>query len=155
MLDRRIRRNLIVLTAAFLISLAVAFARSHPTSPEESSKLIALENAWNQAQLRHDARSLDGLVGDDFVYTDTDGTVMNKAQFLADIADTGYHATLMANEDVKVYSYPNTAVVTGTYHAKGTSKGKPFDHYGRFTDTWIYLDGMWQCVASHTTLGHK
>ena len=114
-----------------------------------------VENAWNQAQLRHDARSLDGLVGDDFVYTDTDGTVMNKAQFLADIADTGYHATLMANEDVKVYSYPNTAVVTGTYHAKGTSKGKPFDHYGRFTDTWIYLDGMWQCVASHTTLGHK
>ena len=78
-----------------------------------------------------------------------------QGQFLADIADTGYHPTLMANEDVKVYSYPNTAIVTGTYHAKGTSKGKAFEHYGRFTDTWIYLDGMWQCVASHTTLGHK
>ena len=149
------KRTLYLIFAVFLVSVSTAEGRSHPTSAEESSKLIALENAWNQAQLRHDARSLDGLVGDDFVYTDTDGTVMNKAQFLADIADTGYHATLMANENMKVYSYPNTAVVTGTYHAKGTLRGKPFDHYGRFTDTWIYLDGMWQCVASHTTLGHK
>jgi ketosteroid isomerase-like protein len=95
------------------------------------------------------------LVGDAFVYTDTDGTVMNKAQFLADVADTGYHATLMTNDNMKVYPYPNTAVVTGTYHAKGTSRGKVFDHYGRFTDTWIYLNGLWQCVASHTTLSHK
>lgn len=132
-------------------------AQSHSagSSDEQASKLIALENAWNQAQLRHDSRSLDSLVGGAFVYTDTDGTVMNKAQFLADIADTNYHATLMANEDVKVYPYPNTAVVTGTYHAKGLSKGKPFDHYGRFTDTWIYLNGIWQCVASHTTASHK
>ena len=155
MRDCRTRRSLIVLTAVLFYHSSSGVCSFSSYSPEESSKLIALENAWNQAQLHHDARSLDGLVGDDFVYTDTDGTVMNKAQFLADIADTGYHPTLMANEDVKVYSYPNTAIVTGTYHAKGTSKGKAFEHYGRFTDTWIYLDGMWQCVASHTTLGHK
>jgi ketosteroid isomerase-like protein len=95
------------------------------------------------------------LVGDAFVYTDTDGTVMNKEQFLADIADTGYHPTLMANEGMKVYPYNNTAIVIGTYHAKGTSKGKTFEHYGRFTDTWVYQNSMWQCVASHTTLSHK
>ena len=138
-----------------LAAVSMAQDHSRASSDEQSSKLMALENAWNQAQLRHDSRSLDSLVGDAFVYTDTDGTVMNKAQFLADIADTGYHATLMTNENMKVYPYPNTAVVTGTYHAKGTSKGKAFDHYGRFTDTWIYLNGMWQCVASHTTLSHK
>jgi ketosteroid isomerase-like protein len=138
-----------------LVVASAAQNRMLANSDEHASKLIALENAWNQAQLHHDSRSLDSLVGDAFVYTDTDGTVMNKAQFLADIADTAYHATLMANENVKVYSYPNTAIVTGTYHAKGTSKGKPFDHYGRFTDTWIYLNGIWQCVASHTTASHK
>jgi ketosteroid isomerase-like protein len=126
-----------------------------PPSDEQASKLIALENAWNQAQLHHDARSLDSLVGTSFVYTDTDGTVMNKAQFLADIADTDYHPTSMTNENVRVYSYPNTAIVTGTYHAKGNYKGKPFDHYGRFTDTWVYLKGIWQCVASHTTASGK
>jgi hypothetical protein len=43
------------------------------------------------------------------------------------------------------------AVVAGVYHAKGSYKGKPFDHYGRFTDTWVYLNGKWLCVASHTS----
>jgi ketosteroid isomerase-like protein len=114
-----------------------------------------LENAWNLAQLHHDAKALNTLVGEKFVYTDTDGTVMNKVKFLADIRDPDFHASLIANDDVKVNLYPNAAVVTGTYHTKGTYKGKPIDHYGRFTDTWIQQGGQWQCVASHTTLIHK
>ncbi|HTR65635.1 MAG TPA: nuclear transport factor 2 family protein [Terriglobales bacterium] len=123
-----------------------------PESTAETSKLMALENAWNQAQLHHDSKSLEDLIGDGFIYTDTDGSVMNKQQFLTDNDDPNYRATVMTNDEVQVYSYPNTAIVAGRYHAKGTYKGKPFDHYGRFTDTWIYFHGIWQCVASHTTL---
>jgi Domain of unknown function (DUF4440) len=121
----------------------------------DHSKIIALENAWNQAQLHHDSKALDSLVADTFVYTDYDGTVMNKAQFLADIKDPDYKASLVANENEKVFAYQGTAIVVGTYHTKGTYKGKAFEHHGRFTDTWIYQDGHWQCVASHTTLLNK
>jgi len=134
---------------------ALLHSQQAHSSRDETSKLMALENAWNQAQIHHDSKSLAGLVGDEFIYTDTDGTVMNKARFLADNDDPDYRAILMANDDVKVYSYSNTAIVAGRYHAKGTYKNKPFDHYGRFTDTWIYLGGVWQCVASHTTLLSK
>jgi hypothetical protein len=121
----------------------------------DENRLIALENAWNQAQLHHDDKALDGLVPGTFVYTDYDGTVMDKARFLADLKDPDYHATLMTNQGVKVYPYQNVAIVIGTYHAKGTYKRKPFDHYGRFTDTWIYQNSKWQCVASHTNLIQK
>jgi len=114
-----------------------------------------LENAWNQAQLHHDSKALDSLVSDTFVYTDYDGTVMNKAQFLADLKDPTYRATLITNEGMKVFSYQDMAVVIGRYHTKGSYKRKPFEHYGRFTDTWIYLDTKWQCVASHTSLIEK
>ena len=124
-------------------------------SSAESSKLIALENAWNQAQLHHDSKALNNLVSDSFVYTDYDGTVMNKAQFLADLKDPDYRATLIANEDARVISYPNMAIVVGTYHTKGTYKRQPFEHYGRFTDTWLYQNNRWQCVASHTNLIKK
>jgi hypothetical protein len=133
--------------------LGARMASSDFTADE--SRLIALENAWNQAQLRHDDKALDDLVPSTFVYTDYDGTVMNKAQFLADLKDPAYHATLITNQDVKVYPYKNVAIVIGTYHTKGTYKRKPFDHYGRFTDTWIYHDNKWQCVASHTNLIQK
>jgi ketosteroid isomerase-like protein len=130
----------------------VGAQRKAGVSTAEESKLIALENAWNQAQLHHDAQALDTLVGDSFTYTDYDGTVMDKRQFLDDIKDPSYRATLIANEDVKVHLYANAAVVFGTYHTKGTYKGKPFEHYGRFTDTWVYQKDHWQCVASHTNL---
>ncbi len=121
----------------------------------EESKLIALENAWNQAQLHHDVQALQGLVDENFIYTDTDGTVMDKAQFLQDIQDPAYRMTLVANDQVKVHSYKNVAVVFGRYHAKGTYKGKSFDHWGRFTDTWVFHNSTWVCVASHTAQRKK
>jgi hypothetical protein len=124
-------------------------------STVEESKLIALENAWNQAQLHHDNKALNELVSDQFVYTDYDGTVMNKAEFLADIKDPSYRASLITNQNMKVFPYQNAAIVIGTYHTKGTYKGKAFEHWGRFTDTWILRDGTWQCVASHTNLIQK
>jgi hypothetical protein len=113
--------------------------------------LLALENAWNQAQLRHDSKALDGLVADTFISTDNDGTFMTKTQFLADNKDVSYAPTVMTNSDERIFLYENVAVVAGIYHAKGLNKGKPFDHYGRFTDTWVYLNGKWLCVASHTS----
>jgi ketosteroid isomerase-like protein len=80
---------------------------------------------------------------------------MNKAQFLADLKNPDYQASLVTNQNVKVFSYTHAAVVTGTYHTKGKYKGRPFEHWGRFTDMWIFQDGMWQCAASHTTLVKK
>jgi ketosteroid isomerase-like protein len=121
----------------------------------ERSKIVALENAWNQAQIQRDGKALNRLTADTFVYTDWDGTLLNKAQFILDSKDPSVVTTLVANDDVEVYFYPGVAIVTGAYHAKGTNKGKPFDHYGRFTDAWISSDGQWQCVASHTNLVKK
>jgi ketosteroid isomerase-like protein len=140
-----------VLITAFLL----AHAQKGAASSADASKLIALENAWNQAQLHHDAEALDTLVADDFVYTDYDGTVMDKTKFLSDLKDPAFRASLIANEDVKVHMYSNAAVVFGTYHTKGSYNGKAFDHRGRFTDTWLRRDKLWQCVASHTNLLHK
>jgi Domain of unknown function (DUF4440) len=121
----------------------------------DRGRLLALENAWNLAQLHHDAKAVESLIADTFVYTDYDGTVMNKAQFLADLRDPAYRASLVVNEDIKIFPYDNVAIVIGTYHTKGIYKRQPFEHYGRFTDTWIFEKSIWQCVASHTNLLKK
>jgi hypothetical protein len=147
-----------ILLAVCLLLLLVTLpvARSSTRDADvDRGKLIALENAWNQAQLHHDAAAVGQLLPATFVYTDYDGTVMNKTKFLADVQDPNYRATLITNQDMQVFPYQNAAVVIGTYHSKGTYKGKAFDHVGRFTDTWIYQDGKWQCVATHTNLISK
>lgn len=140
---------------ALLILLALAVVPATAQIPDvksQRSKLIALENAWNQAQIHRDGKALDTLIGEKFVYTDTDGTVMDKARFMADVQNPAYQASAVSNTDVEIYFYPGVAVVTGAYRAKGRNQGKPYDHHGRFTDTWIFIDGYWQCVASHTNL---
>src|SRR5579862_8444996 len=138
---------LVLLTVIAVASLVSA--QSNDVSSDQG-KLIALENAWNQAQIHRDTRALDSLVGDRFVYTDSDGTVMNKTEFMADIKDPSFEATSIVNSDIHVYMYPNVGIVTGKYHTKGVYKTKPIDHWGRFTDTWVFLDSKWQCVATHT-----
>ena len=143
------------LSTCWLVLVACALLVSPARSGDneaEKSKLIALENAWNQAQLHADSRALEGLVSDQYVYTDHDGKLMNKSQFLADIQDPSFKTTLSTNEDVRVFLYEGAAVVTGTYHTKGIYKHKPVDHWGRFTDTWLFQKGHWQCVATHTNL---
>ena len=140
----------ILLWAAHLSAHAQA-----PHSTADETKILALENAWNQAQMHHDAKALENVVGDRFIYTDTDGSVMDKAKFLNDVKDPAYNATLVVNDHLKVDLYDNAAVVSGTYHSKGAYRSRPFDHRGRFTDTWIFQNGQWQCVASHTTLLHR
>jgi hypothetical protein len=149
---QRSRIPAVLTFAIFALGSVVACAAADRA---DQTRLLALENAWNQAQLQRDARALDALVPDTFVYTDYDGTVMNKADFLADNRDPAYKPTLVTNEDMRVFSYPGAAVVIGKYHTKGIYKGKPFEHWGRFTDTWIYQNNTWQCVASHTNLISK
>jgi len=141
-----------VVICLLYLAACLAVAQNPPESSASSkSLLIALENAWNQAQLHHDSKALSELVADTFISTDNDGAFMGRDQFLADNLDLSYSAHLMTNQGERVFLYGNAAVVAGIYHAKGLNKGKPFDHYGRFTDTWVYSNGKWLCVASHTS----
>ena len=126
-----------------------------PNSSAESAKLVALERMWNQAQLVRDATAVASMIGDKFTNTEYDGEVSDRGKFLADFADPKFQPAIMSIDEVKVEMYSTTAIVTGTYHTKGTYGAKPYEHFGRFTDTWVFQDGKWLCVASHTSLLKK
>jgi ketosteroid isomerase-like protein len=138
-----------------LVAGAGLAQNSHITSESQEGKLLALENMWNQAQLHRDAGALEALIADRFVNTEYDGEVSDRNQFLADIKDPQFKPSAVSLQDVKVNIYRETAVVTGLYRTKGSFDGKPYDHLGRFTDTWILENGRWECVASHTSLLKK
>ena len=125
------------------------------TAPDQAANLIALERMWNQAQVSRDAKAVASMIGDHFVNTEYDGEVSNRGKFLADFADPQFKPSLMNIDDVKVDLYDKAAIVTGSYHVKGVYGGKPYEHYGRFTDTWIQEDGKWLCMASHASLLKK
>jgi ketosteroid isomerase-like protein len=121
----------------------------------DETKIIALENLWNQMQVNHDADAMGSMLDNDFVLTDYDGTVYNKGQFLATIRDKSTQLTVEVSENMKLCRHGDTVIVTGATREKGTEKGKPFSHVGRFTDTWMKKDGQWLCIASQLGLISK
>jgi ketosteroid isomerase-like protein len=142
------------LCGCLLLGLAPLGLVAQQADPREN-KLLVLEHMWNEAQVHRDAAALDALVSSRFVNTEYDGEVSDKQHFLADIKDPQYKPISANIQDVKMNFFGDAAVVTGTYHTQGTYLGKPYDHVGRFTDTWILENGTWQCVASHTSLIRK
>ncbi|HUA15418.1 MAG TPA: nuclear transport factor 2 family protein [Verrucomicrobiae bacterium] len=137
-----------------VLALGAATLAAQQSDPRET-KILILERMWNEAQVNRDSAALDALVSSRFVNTEWDGQVSDKQRFLADIKDPRFKPTLANIQDVKMNFFGDTAIVTGTYHTQGTYQGKPYDHLGRFTDTWIMDSGKWQCVSSHTSLIKK
>jgi ketosteroid isomerase-like protein len=138
--------------ALLLLLSSLALPQSFAQTDGDETKIIALENLWNQIQIAHDADAMEKMLDDDFVLTDFDGSVLNKAQFLATVRDKSNQLTLETTLDMKLHRHGDIVVVTGATHEKGTLKGKPYEHHGRFTDTWIKHDSQWLCIASQLSL---
>ena len=122
---------------------------------QESSKLIAMENAWNRAELQNDGVAISLLLADDFVMTTAEGTLYGKQEMVKSAMDKSYHPQALQSTNMVVHPFGNTAIVIGDYYEKGGDKGKPWERRGRFTDTWMILAGRWQCVASHFSVKPK
>ena len=144
-------RTLVCSLLLIVFSLGAAAQQSDP----REGKLLVLERLWNEAQVNRDAPALEQLVSSRFVNTEYDGEISDKQRFLADIKDPRFKPSAATIQDVKMNFFGDMAVITGIYHTAGTFQGKPYDHVGRFTDTWVLDLGRWQCVASHTSLLKK
>jgi ketosteroid isomerase-like protein len=81
-----------------------------------------------------------------------DGTTFSKSGYIAHNGDTTLHIEITEMSGLNVRMHGNAAVVTGGYHEKGTSKGKPYDFHDRFTDVWMNANGKWQVIASHYSI---
>lgn len=136
-----------------LFSMALVLC-SNPQSniTADEGRILALETAWNHAEQSKDIAALDQLLSPQLVYVDYDGSISTKEEFLASVKSEGLAPEQITNEQQTAHVFGDCAVVTGIYREKGVNKGKPYNRRGRFTDTWVKVNGTWQCVASQSTL---
>jgi ketosteroid isomerase-like protein len=135
-----------------LVICLPAAAQSGGGAGDESARVLSLENAWNQAEVTHDAQALSTLLAETFEFTDDDGQSMNRSRWLAYIRNTDTNYEPLGNSGMVVHLYGNVAVATGIYRDKIKEKGKWSVHSGRFTDIWTQENGEWRCVSSQATL---
>ena len=119
-------------------------------SPDQ--ELIKLENEWRDALVKHDWAFLDQILADDCIWTDPDGNVWTKAQFLASLKSGEDILTAAEADKIRVRVYGDAAVVTGRTTVKEQYKGKDISGQYQWTDMWVKdYAGRWQCVASHSS----
>ena len=136
-------RHIIFFTFGFLLLSSLAIAQS------DAAVVKSLEEKWTESYKQHNIEILSSLLAEDFVITVEDGSVYSKAGYISHSADSSVHPEVAELSDLKVRVHGDTAIVTGAYHEKGESKGKPYEYHDRLTDVWMKIGGKWQVVASH------
>jgi len=144
-------KRLTLATLVGLLFVNAPLAQDKSASADEI-QIKQLERAWNQAEAKQEVKEVSSLLADTLVYTDYDGSFMNKSEYMKWVVSPGQKADHIYDEGLSVQVYGSAAVATGIYRETGTNKGKPYVIRSRFTDTWIKRDGVWLCVASQSTL---
>jgi ketosteroid isomerase-like protein len=145
-------RKIMLAVLALLFTSVLAAAPQQQNVSDEGGRVLALEKAWNLALEEKNTKALDMLLANTMVSIDIDGSVSSKSEFLASIKSADYQPSQAVTEQSTVQVYGDTAVVVGIFRVKGTEKGKPYVHRERFVDTWIKINGTWQCVVTTSTL---
>ncbi|HZQ68229.1 MAG TPA: nuclear transport factor 2 family protein [Terriglobales bacterium] len=120
-----------------------------------SGDVLALEKKWTEAYKHREISLLSTLLADGFIITVEDGSTYGKEGYITHTADASVQVEVAELADLKLRLHGNTAVVTGAYHEKGRSNGKPYEYHDRLTDVWMKVGSKWQVIASHYSVPVK
>ncbi len=147
------RTRFIFLWAVWLFAgLAVALMAQQKS---DADLIRSLELKWTESYKQRQVQMLSSLLADDFVITIEDGSIYSKTGYISHSAEPSVRVEVAEMSDLKVRMHGNTAIVTGAYHEKGESDGKPYEYHDRLTDVWMKSGGKWQVVASHYSVPVK
>lgn len=143
------------LTVIALCAPALAAQKNAKEVKPGGVELTRLENQWAAGLVRRDRALFDRLLAKRFIYTEND-KMTQRDDVLRDVSESSDTVTAAHNEDMQVHEFGAvTAVVTGWLVVEGRSKGQPFTHRYRFTDTWVKRKAGWQIVAAQDYLAPR
>jgi len=148
----RIRVGLTLMLSLFACFLASAAAQEKADS---AATIRNLEEKWTESYKNRQIDMLSSMLADDFVITVEDGNTYSKSGYISHTADASVHVDVAEMSDLKVRMHGNIAVVTGSYHERGKSNGKPYEYRDRLTDVWMKVGNKWQVIASHYSVPLK
>lgn len=116
---------------------------------EDLQALEKLNRAYVEAVQNSDVAWFEQNLSHDFVNSNPDATLVDRAGFLAQIARPAGVKGLEPRE-VKIRLFGDFAVIHArTHYTKPDGKTAS----GRYTDIWTRQQGRWRCVAAHVTRG--
>jgi len=111
------------------------------------TSLEELNAGYIRSVATSDVKWFEKHLADDFVNSNADGTLSDRAAFLAAIAKP-LPLKNFGCEDVRIRVFGDTAIIHGrtTYRKPDGQAGA-----GRYTDVWARRGGRWVCVCADVT----
>ena len=116
---------------------------------DDFRRLQEIQQELVRAWLTHDRSILDRLLAPEWMVTHADGRMSTLEEVMRDFDSGGNRLLEGKVDDVKVRVFENCAIVTGRTYARGEYKGRSYEVWLRFTDSFVRRGGDWQAVASH------
>jgi ketosteroid isomerase-like protein len=135
-----------------IIVAVLLLAASTPALADAVPAGLALAvRAYDRATVRNDTATLDGLVTDDFVLVNSDGSVEGKRQFLADFHLPGFKIDPYAVTQKIEKVWGDGAVMGGLRTLSWTQDGRHQSHTLRIAYVWRKFGGRWRATYGQVT----
>ncbi|MGH7094572.1 MAG: nuclear transport factor 2 family protein [Stellaceae bacterium] len=114
-------------------------------------KIIDLDKKRMQAMADKDIATLNAVIADDLVYTQSSARLDTKKSLIGNMESGSTVYTSVVPSDVKAQDLGDSVVLTGSCKISVMSGGKPNSFGVRFTDVYANRNGNWQMVTWQST----
>jgi ketosteroid isomerase-like protein len=138
-------------SAAYAACLALTLGATSAFAADLLPDLAKAVHDYDQAQFGNDVATLDRLVADDFVLVNSNASVEDKTQFLADFNLPGFKIEPYVIEQPVHKVWRDGAVIGGLVHLRWTQDGKHQTRQLRVAYVWVKRDGRWLATYAQVT----
>jgi len=119
-------------------------------SSADLKELLILNQEYIRSVQMSDVRRFRELLDDDFRCSLPDGSIVDKATFLEQVAQPATISNLRAQDvDVRLLGESGDVAIVHGRTTFTTLDGRSAS--GRYTDVWARRNGRWVAVAAHVT----
>jgi len=104
---------------------------------------------WFDAIQGDGTGTLGSMLADEWVYTNYDGLVRNRSDYLRSVTGAAEPVEFVGPYDVKVQRHEDIVLVFGGYHVLLPSDDSLML---RFSGVWLLRDDRWQCLMHHNSV---
>jgi ketosteroid isomerase-like protein len=133
--------------ALTLFAMIAAPASSSELPPD----LAETVRRFDRAQVSNDTAILARLVADDYVLVNSDASVQDKEQFLADFHLPGFKLDPYTLQENVAKAWGDAAVTGGLLDLSWTQDGRHQTRLLRIVHVWAKRDGRWQATFTQVT----
>ena len=140
-------------TAFTACAVLLLFAGSRPVAAATADPVTPAGSRANDvvqlATLKHDRKTMDAMIAQDFVLVLTHGDVVDRKGWLDEIADPKTHVEINQTSDLSIHHYnDDCALAIGVLHLRYRVNSHLTDVRMRFIDVWVKQRGRWKWASS-------